>query len=68
MEEGAGKDVELGERDDGSENRDDGSNGGGSSMEDLENLQRLEASGVDQVIIGKAFYDGRIDMAEALSC
>ncbi len=42
--------------------------GGVSSMEDLENLQRLEASGVDQVIIGKAFYDGRIDMAEALSC
>ena len=40
MEEGAGKDVELGERDDGSENRDDGSenrddgsNGGGSDEE-----------------------------------
>ena len=42
--------------------------GGVSSMEDLENLRRLEASGVDQVIIGKAFYDGRIDMTEALSC
>ena len=42
--------------------------GGVSSMEDLKKLQRLEASGVDQVIVGKAFYDRRIDINEVLSC
>ena len=42
--------------------------GGVSSMEDLKKLNRLEAFGVDQVIIGKAFYDGWIDINEALSC
>jgi phosphoribosylformimino-5-aminoimidazole carboxamide ribonucleotide (ProFAR) isomerase len=39
-----------------------------SSAEDLLQLQKLEADGVDQVIVGKAIYEGRIDLAEVLSC
>lgn len=35
--------------------------GGLSSGEDLE---KLEAAGIDGVIVGKAFYEGRIDLAE----
>jgi phosphoribosylformimino-5-aminoimidazole carboxamide ribotide isomerase len=42
--------------------------GGVSSAEDLLQLQTLEADGVDQVIVGKAIYEGRIDLAEVLSC
>ncbi len=42
--------------------------GGVSTQEDLRNLRRLENLGVDQVIVGKAFYDGRIDPLEALAC
>ena len=42
--------------------------GGVSSVEDLLQLQKLEADGVDQVIVGKAIYEGRIDLAEVLSC
>ena len=42
--------------------------GGVSTLEDLRNLRRLENLGVDQVIVGKAFYDGRIDPLEALAC
>jgi phosphoribosylformimino-5-aminoimidazole carboxamide ribotide isomerase len=42
--------------------------GGVSSAEDLLQLQKLEADGVDQVIVGKAIYEGRIDLAEVLSC
>ena len=42
--------------------------GGVSSIEDLKNLRRLETSGVDQVIVGKAIYDGRINLKEALEC
>ena len=42
--------------------------GGVSSAKDLLQLQKLEADGVDQVIVGKAIYEGRIDLAEVLSC
>ena len=37
--------------------------GGMSSMEDLE---RLSAAGIRGAIIGKALYEGRIDLAEAV--
>ncbi|MBQ31064.1 MAG: 1-(5-phosphoribosyl)-5-[(5-phosphoribosylamino)methylideneamino]imidazole-4-carboxamide isomerase [Deltaproteobacteria bacterium] len=42
--------------------------GGVSSTEDLVQLRELEADGVDQVIIGKAIYEGRVNLAEVLSC
>ncbi|MDP7157626.1 MAG: 1-(5-phosphoribosyl)-5-[(5-phosphoribosylamino)methylideneamino]imidazole-4-carboxamide isomerase [SAR324 cluster bacterium] len=42
--------------------------GGVSSAEDLVQLRELEADGVDQVIIGKAIYEGRVNLAEVLSC
>jgi len=40
--------------------------GGVSSKADLERLAALEADGVDRVIVGKAVYEGRIDLAEVL--
>jgi len=42
--------------------------GGISSMEDLEKLKFLEPYGVDQVIIGKAIYEGKIDLIKGLKC
>ena len=42
--------------------------GGVSSAEDLVQLRELAADGVDQVIIGKAIYEGRVNLAEVLSC
>ncbi len=42
--------------------------GGVSSLEDLRQLKTLEASGVDHVIVGKAIYEGRFGVAEALAC
>ena len=42
--------------------------GGVSSIEDLKNLRKLETKGVDQVIVGKAIYDERINLIEALEC
>ena len=42
--------------------------GGISSMSDLNNLKSLEADGVDQVIVGKAIYEGKIDLKEAIRC
>lgn len=42
--------------------------GGVSSMEDLEQLKTLEADGVDQVISGKAIYEGKIDLKEVFKC
>ena len=42
--------------------------GGVSSTEDLVQLRELAADGVDQVIIGKAIYEGRVNLAEVLSC
>jgi phosphoribosylformimino-5-aminoimidazole carboxamide ribotide isomerase len=40
--------------------------GGISSVEDLHALQALEPAGVRGVIIGKAFYDGRLTLEAAL--
>ncbi|MBF0279200.1 MAG: 1-(5-phosphoribosyl)-5-[(5-phosphoribosylamino)methylideneamino]imidazole-4-carboxamide isomerase [SAR324 cluster bacterium] len=42
--------------------------GGISSKEDIENLQSLEADGVDHVIVGKAIYDKKIKLNELFSC
>jgi phosphoribosylformimino-5-aminoimidazole carboxamide ribotide isomerase len=39
-----------------------------SSMEDLEHLQTLEPYGVDQVISGKAIYEGKIDLRKVFKC
>ena len=36
--------------------------GGVSSMEDLELLKTLEKDGVDQVISGKAIYEGKLNL------
>jgi phosphoribosylformimino-5-aminoimidazole carboxamide ribotide isomerase len=41
--------------------------GGISSMDDLEALSRFEDSGLKGCITGKAVYDGRIDLHEAVS-
>lgn len=40
--------------------------GGISSIADLKNLKKLEKNGVSGVIIGKALYEGRIDLAMAI--
>ena len=42
--------------------------GGVSSMADLELLKALEADGVDQVISGKAIYEGKLDLREIFKC
>jgi phosphoribosylformimino-5-aminoimidazole carboxamide ribotide isomerase len=39
--------------------------GGVSCLEDLTRLARLESAGVDEVVVGKALYDGRFTLAEA---
>jgi phosphoribosylformimino-5-aminoimidazole carboxamide ribotide isomerase len=39
--------------------------GGISSLEDLKRLAPLEAVGVDEVVVGKALYDGRFTLADA---
>jgi phosphoribosylformimino-5-aminoimidazole carboxamide ribotide isomerase len=39
--------------------------GGVSSVEDLRELHRLEPLGVDEVIVGKALYEGRLTFAAA---
>jgi len=41
--------------------------GGVSSLEDLKALKARAASGISGVISGRALYDGRIDLAEALA-
>ena len=41
--------------------------GGVASLDDLRVLKGLESSGVVGVIVGRAFYDGRIDPAAALA-
>jgi len=41
--------------------------GGVSSLHDLEALKREEKAGIAGVIVGRAFYDGRIDPAAALA-
>ena len=40
--------------------------GGVSSLEDILEVARLEPLGVEGVIVGKALYDGRVDLREAL--
>lgn len=39
--------------------------GGVSSIEDLKRLKQLSAFGVDSVIVGKAFYEGRFTLEDA---
>ncbi len=41
--------------------------GGISSLEDLEKLKTLEPLGLDGVIVGRALYDGKINLKEALA-
>ncbi len=41
--------------------------GGVASLDDLEALKGLESAGVAGVIVGRAFYDGRIDPGVALA-
>lgn len=41
--------------------------GGVSRVEDIRKLRKLEALGVEAVIIGKALYDGRLTLQEALA-
>lgn len=40
--------------------------GGISSLEDIEALKRLEKMGLEGIIVGKALYEGRIDLAQAI--
>ncbi|MBF0349891.1 MAG: 1-(5-phosphoribosyl)-5-[(5-phosphoribosylamino)methylideneamino]imidazole-4-carboxamide isomerase [SAR324 cluster bacterium] len=42
--------------------------GGVSSMADISQLKTLEASGVDHVIVGKAIYEGKIQLTEIATC
>ena len=41
--------------------------GGMSSIQDLKNVLKLEQYGVDEVILGKALYEDKIDLAQALA-
>lgn len=40
--------------------------GGVSSLQDLKNLRAVSGSGIDSVIVGKAFYEGRFTLEDAL--
>jgi len=40
--------------------------GGVSSIDDIRALKRIEQSGVDSVITGKAIYEGKLDLEEAI--
>jgi len=40
--------------------------GGVSSIDDIMALKRIELAGVDSVITGKALYEGRLDLGEAI--
>ncbi len=40
--------------------------GGISSIDDIKRLKMLEGDGLEGVIIGKALYEGRIDLAQAI--
>lgn len=42
--------------------------GGISSIKDLENVEKLKKYGVDQVIIGKAIYEGDLKLEDILKC
>lgn len=41
--------------------------GGVSSIEDIKKLKALESCGVDSLITGKAIYEGKLDLAEAIA-
>jgi len=41
--------------------------GGVSSIDDIKALKAVESSGIEGVISGRAIYDGRLDLAEALA-
>jgi len=41
--------------------------GGVSSLEDLKCLKAVSECGIDSVIVGKAFYEGRFTLQEALT-
>jgi phosphoribosylformimino-5-aminoimidazole carboxamide ribonucleotide (ProFAR) isomerase len=40
--------------------------GGVSSLEDIKRLSELETDGVDSMIVGKALYEGRFTLKEAI--
>jgi phosphoribosylformimino-5-aminoimidazole carboxamide ribotide isomerase len=40
--------------------------GGVSSLEDISKLKTIRGCGVDSVIVGKALYEGRFTLKEAL--
>ncbi len=40
--------------------------GGVASIEDIKSLKRVAGSGIGGVIVGRALYDGRLDLKEAL--
>ena len=40
--------------------------GGVASLEDIKALKRAENSGIEGVIVGRALYDGRLDLRQAL--
>lgn len=42
--------------------------GGVSSLADIQALKAREADGISGVIVGRAIYDGRVDLGEALRC
>ncbi len=42
--------------------------GGVSSLEDVKRLKELEPEGLTGIIIGKALYEGKIDLKEAIKC
>ena len=41
--------------------------GGVSSLADIERLRELEIHGVDSAIVGKALYEGRFTLEEAIA-
>jgi phosphoribosylformimino-5-aminoimidazole carboxamide ribotide isomerase len=41
--------------------------GGVSSLEDISRLRRVSQNGVDSVIVGKALYEGRFSLHEAIN-
>ncbi len=41
--------------------------GGVSSLADISRLRRVSESGVDSVIVGKALYEGRFSLKEAIA-
>ncbi|HDI52149.1 MAG TPA: 1-(5-phosphoribosyl)-5-[(5-phosphoribosylamino)methylideneamino]imidazole-4-carboxamide isomerase [Bacteroidetes bacterium] len=42
--------------------------GGISSLADLEKLKQLEKFGIEGAIVGRALYEGQIDLAQAIKC